>query len=79
MSKLFVVSYNNKTDGYGAPSGTVILLASNADEAKAKTEKVIAKTQWVSDVAEADHVLAMENDIRVVTMVETRELDKVPA
>jgi hypothetical protein len=57
----------------------VILLASNADEAKAKTEKVIAKTQWVSDVAEADHVLAMENDIRVVTMVETRELDKVPA
>jgi hypothetical protein len=63
--RLFAVNYNNKTDEYGTPGGMVIVLATNAEEAKAKAELRIQKGQWVSGVQEAECIFALEKHVQV--------------
>jgi hypothetical protein len=64
--KLYVVFYNRKTDQYGTPSGAIILIGENEDEAKRQANPLLTGGKWISGITEASHVMAMEKDINVV-------------
>lgn len=68
--KLYVVFYNRKTDSYGAPSSAIILIGENQDDAKQRATplvKAVGSGFWISSVAEATRVTALEKNIEVVS------------
>jgi len=60
MNKLYSISVNRKTDGYGTPSSIIVVAAASETEARAMASSQVTDGRWISGVKEAAFIFVTD-------------------